>query len=295
MVLTLAKIKLTRGPVHVFRVKTMSPEDFDFAVQITDKMNWNLTTADFEFMIELEPEGCFVLLENSKKIGLATTVSFGTVAWFGNLIVKECHRKRGAGSQLVKHSVEYLTHKHVKTVGLYAYMDRIPFYERLGFKRDLEFTVLNGRGFSLPVKSVARKAEKQDLKEIFEFDRSCFGASRRKLLEPIILDSDNLCYTSAEGERMVGYVVAKVYRQMGEIGPLVCQKGREDVAVNFLRSVLSRLGGYEVSMYVPNKESKILNSLKTWGFTESFHVARMFFGSPIAKHCISIPESLERG
>ena len=291
----MAKTKLTGGPVHMFHVKTMSPEDFDFAVQITDKMNWNLTTADFEFMIELEPDGCFVLLENSKKIGLATTVSFGTIAWFGNLIVNESHRKRGAGSQLVKHSVEYLTHKHVKTVGLYAYMDRIPFYERLGFKRDSEFTVLNGRGSSLPVKSEVREAEKQDLQEIIEFDKSCFGSSRRKLLEPIILDPDNLCCISAEGERMVGYVVAKVYRQMSEIGPLVCQKGREDVAVNLLRSVLSRLEGYEVSMYVPNKESTILNSLKTLGFTESFRVARMFFGSPIAKDCICMAESLERG
>jgi GNAT superfamily N-acetyltransferase len=291
----MAKTKLTGGPVHMFHVKTMSPEDFDFAVQITDTMNWNLTTADFEFMIELEPAGCFVLLENSKKIGLATTVSFGTIAWFGNLIVNENHRKRGAGSQLVKHSVEYLTHKHVKTVGLYAYMDRIPFYERLGFKRDSEFTVLTGKGFSLPVKSVAGKAEKQDLQEIIEFDRSCFSSSRRKLLEPIILDPDNLCCISAEAERMVGYVVAKVYRQMGEIGPLICQKGREDAAVNLLRSVLSRLEGYEVSMYVPNKESTILNSLKTLGFTESFRVARMFFGSPIAKGCICMAESLERG
>ncbi|MGD0979365.1 MAG: GNAT family N-acetyltransferase [Candidatus Bathyarchaeia archaeon] len=291
----MAKTKLTGGPAHMFHVKTMTPEDFDFAVQITDKMNWNLTAADFEFMIELEPDGCFVLLENSKKIGLATTVSFGTTAWFGNLIVNESHRKRGAGSQLVRHSVEYLTHKHVKTVGLYAYMDRIPFYERLGFKRDSEFTVLNGRGLSLPVKSVAKEAEKQDLQKIIEFDTSCFGSSRRKLLEPIILDPDNLCYISAEAERMVGYAVAKVYRQMSEIGPLVCQKGHEDAAVNLLRSVLSRLEGYEVSMYVPNKESTILNSLKKLGFTESFHVVRMFFGSPIAKDCICMAESLERG
>jgi len=279
----------------MFRVKTMSPEDFDFAVQITDKMHWNLTPADFEFMIELEPDGCFVLLENSEKIGLATTVSFGTIAWFGNLIVNESHRRRGAGSQLVKHSIEYLMHKHVKTIGLYAYMDRIAFYERLGFKRDSEFAVLNGRVFSLPVKSVSKKAEKQDLKEIVEFDRSCFGASRRKLLEPVILDSDNLCCTSAEGEGMVGYVVAKVFRHMGEIGPLVCRKGREDVAVNFLSSVLSRLEGCEVSMYVPNRESRILKFLKTLGFAESFRVTRMFFGSPVTKDCICMAESLERG
>ena len=273
----------------------MTPEDFDFAVQITDKMNWNLTTSDFEFMVELEPDGCFILLENSKKIGLATTISFGTIAWFGNLIVNESDRKRGAGSHLVRHSIEYLTRKHVKTIGLYAYLDRIHFYERLGFKQDAEFTVLNGRGSSFPVKSAMAVAGKQDLQKIIEFDEFCLGASRRRLLEPIILDPDNLCCISAEGERIVGYVVAKVYRHMSEIGPLVCRKGREDAAVNLLRSVLSRLQGYDVSMCVPNKERAILNFLKTLGFTESFHVARMFCGSPIAEDCMSLAESLERG
>ena len=279
----------------MFHVKTMSSEDFEFAVQTTDQMSWNLTASDFEFMIELEPNGCFVLLEDSERIGLATTVNFGRVAWFGNLIVNESYRKKGAGSQLVEHSIKYLTSNHVKTIGLYAYMDRIPFYKRLGFEYDSEFTVLNGKGSCLPVKSTVRKAKEEDIQEIIEFDCSCFGASRRKLLGPVILDPGNLCHVSVERERVVGYVVAKVYGHMGEIGPLVCQKGREDVTINLLKAVLSGLEGYEVSMYILNKESAILNSLRMWGFAESFRVARMFFGSPILKDCICTAESLERG
>ena len=279
----------------MFHIETMTPEDFDFAVQITDKMNWDLTPADFEFMIELEPDGCFILLEDSKKIGLATTVSFETIGWFGNLIVNESYRKRGAGSQLVRHSVEYLSRKLVRTVGLYAYMDRISFYERLGFRCDIEFKVLTGRGSSLPAKSASVLADKQDLQKIIEFDQSCFGASRRKLLEPILLDSDNFCLLSVERERIIGYVVAKVYRQMSEIGPLVCQKGREDVAINLLRSALSRLEGFEVSMYAPSGASTILDFLKKLGFAETFRVVRMFHGSPIVEDCIYMAESLERG
>jgi hypothetical protein len=140
-----------------------------------------------------------------------------------------------------------------------------------------------------------REAKKQDIQEIIEFDRSHFGASRKKLLEPIILDPDNLCCTSIEEGRMIGYTVAKVYRHMGEVGPLVCQKEREDTAINLLRAVLGKLEGHEISMYVPNKESTILNTLKIQGFTESFRVARMFLGSPIVEDCICMAESLERG
>lgn len=279
----------------MFHVKTMFPEDFDFAVQITDRMNWNLTAADFEFMTELEPDGCFVLLENSERIGLATTINFGTVAWFGNLIVNESHRGKGAGSLLVKHSIKYLRSKHAKTIGLYAYMDRIPFYKRLGFDYDSELTVLKGKGGSLPIQPVVKEAKKQDLEKIIEFDRSCFGASRRKLLDPIVSDPDNLCYVSIEEGQTVGYVVAKIYRQMGEIGPLICRREREEIATNLLKAVLSRLEGYDISLYVPNKERVILETLGKLGFAESFRVTRMFFGSPVVKDCVNVAESLERG
>jgi GNAT superfamily N-acetyltransferase len=279
----------------MFRIKIMSQEDIEFAVQITNQMSWNLTFADFEFMIELEPNGCFVLLEDSERIGLATTINFGAVAWFGNLIINESRRRRGAGSLLVKHSIKYLIKQRAKSIGLYAYTERIPFYNRLGFEKDSEFTVLTGKGTISPVESTAKDVEKHDLQAVIEFDRSCFGAPRRKLLEPIILDPDNVCKILVEGKRLVGYAVAKVYGHMGEIGPLTCRKQREDEAINLLRAVLRELKGYEVSMYVPNKESIILDFLRRLGFAESFHVARMFRGQPVAKNCVYMAESLERG
>ncbi|MDH5702305.1 MAG: hypothetical protein OEZ12_06000, partial [Candidatus Bathyarchaeota archaeon] len=62
----------------------MSFEDLKFAVQITDQMSWNFVEEDFKFMMELEPEGCFVLLYDSERVGIATAVCFGKIGWFGN-------------------------------------------------------------------------------------------------------------------------------------------------------------------------------------------------------------------
>jgi len=279
----------------MFRVRSMSPDDFAFAVNITGQMGWHLARDDFEFMMELEPEGSFILLDDAKRIGLATTVSFGKIGWFGNLIVSENYRKKGAGSLLVKHSIDYLKSKNVETVGLYAHINRIPFYKRLGFTYDSEFIVLKGRGFSSSVQASLRKAGKQDIQEIIDYDQSCFGSSRGKLLEQIILDSDNLCYFSIEQGQVSGYVVAKVFKGGSELGPLVCDKGRIDVAINLLRTVLDKLEGLEVSMCVSEREAAILTVLKQLGFDETFRVARMFFGPPIVKDCIYVAESLERG
>jgi GNAT superfamily N-acetyltransferase len=125
--------------LHVERMKT---EDIPFAVQLASRAGWGLTEGDFEFAMELEPEGCFVLFEDLDRIGLATNVSFGRIAWFGNLVVSETRRNKGAGSLLVEHSVNHLRNHGVETVVLYAYVERIPFYQRLDFTSDLDISVL---------------------------------------------------------------------------------------------------------------------------------------------------------
>lgn len=281
--------------VHMLHVERMKAEDAPFAVQLTGQAGWGLAKEDFEFAMELEPEGCFVLFEDSDRIGLATNVSFGRIAWFGNLIVSETHRNKGAGSLLVEHSLNHLISRGVETVVLYAYVERIPFYKRLGFTSDLDVLVLAGKGFSSSSKPQVRLARKSDIEKIMGFDQACFGASRRKLLEPIISDSDNLCYVSFEDRAVSGYVVAKVYRGVAELGPLACKKGRSDIAVDLLQAALNRLKGLEVSMFVPKKESRILSMLKASGFVERFRVTRMFKGTPAPDQCTFMAESLERG
>jgi GNAT superfamily N-acetyltransferase len=279
----------------MLQIRTLSPEDLPFSVQITGQMGWNLVEDDFKFMMDLEPEGCFVALDNDKRIGLATTISYGNIGWFGNLLVNEAYRNEGVGSQLVKHSIDYLSRKHVQSVGLYAYENRIHFYTRLGFKHDADFAVMKGTGFPSPANPNVKKAREEDILNIVEYDESCFGSSRKKLLEPIILDPDNLCYTISKNNHVSAYVVAKAYRGVAELGPLVCPEGRSDLAVDLLNMVLDKLDSVEVSLFLPLKESILINMLKDKEFTEEFHVAKMFYGAPIAKGCVQAAESLERG
>jgi predicted GNAT family acetyltransferase len=273
----------------------MSEEDFAFAVNITDTVDWNLVEDDFKFMMTLESKGCFVLLNNSERVGIVTNVSFGKIGWLGNLIISENYRKKGAGALLVKHSLDYFKNKAVETVGLYAYIDTIPFYRKIGFKYDSEFIVLQGKGFSSPVKADIREIRKEDIGDVIDFDGSCFGASRKKLLEPILLNSNNIRYMSCENGQIVGYAAAKVYDGIAELGPLVCLKGQNDAAAGLLKTALKSMDGYHVSMCIPRKESVIYNLLRASGFGESFPVARMFFGNPSATDCIYMAESLERG
>jgi ribosomal protein S18 acetylase RimI-like enzyme len=279
----------------MFHVERMEVDDFPFAVQLANTMNWNMTVEDFGFMVKLEPLGCFVQFHGQERVGIATSVSFGKVGWFGNFVVKEDFRGEGAGSILIKHSIDYLKNKGVETIGLYAYPHLVRFYESFGFKIDTDFLVLQGKAALPATQQMQKAAKKQDVPEVIDLDYRCFGADRRKLLEPILRNKDNLCYVSTENNETIGYIVAKVHDKMAEVGPLICKANRVKAAALLLKTILSMLNGLDVFMYIPKKETELLNILHKAELKEDFQVVRMFMGPHAAKNCMYTAESLERG
>jgi GNAT superfamily N-acetyltransferase len=278
----------------MFQVKAMSAKDYPFAVRLANTMNWNMTQQDLEFIASLEPDGCFVLVKGAEQVGMVTCISYGSAGWFGNLIVKEEERNKGAGTLLVKHAIDYFHGKGIETVGLYAYPQLVDFYASLGFERDEDFTILQ----TTPAQSTEEDLPKiavQNFQAVAEFDKCCFGWDRHKLLEAIVLAKGNLGYFCSEKGRVVGYVAAKVYGNMAEVGPLMCQPDRVDVAERLLSCVLGKLEGLSVYLCVPKKETALISKLVQLGFVEKFSVTRMFLGHVTAKDCIYLAESLERG
>jgi len=281
----------------VFHVKGMKVEDFSFAVQLANTMDWNMALEDFEFMAKLEPRGCFVLFHGSERVGIATSVSFGKVGWFGNLVVKEDCRRSGAGALLVQSAVKYLKSTCAETIGLYAYPQLIAYYRQFGFKPDVDYLVLQGKAASLLTGETVQlqKARKQNIPALIDFDSHCFGACRRKLLEPILRDTGNLCYIAVDSHEITGYCTATVYAETAGVGPLICRQNRVDIAVALLRTILDKLRNLNVFTCVPTEETALLETLFKSGLRENFRVTRMFLGPAVAKNCIYMAESLERG
>ena len=135
----------------------------------------------------------------------------------------------------------------------------------------------------------------RQIQAVAEFDSGCFGGNRKKLLEFIIFEKGNLSYYLAENDEVVGYVAAKVYEKMVEVGPLICQAGHVDDAVSLLKAALVKLTGLSVYAVLPKKETALADMLFSVGFKEDFSVSRMFLGQAVSKNCIYMAESLERG
>jgi GNAT superfamily N-acetyltransferase len=279
----------------MFQVKKMRPQDFDFATDLANTMDWKMAPEDFQYAISLEPEGSFVLFDSSKPVGIATSISYGKVGWFGNLIVKEDFRGRGAGNLLVKHAVDYLRGKGVEKVGLYAYAHLVGFYANQDFRADEDFSVLHTPKLSAINAGTLLTVGTQQIERIAKLDGQCFGGDRKRLLESIILEEGNLSYYHSKGNEVVGYVAATVYETMAWVGPLICQEADVEGASGLLRAVLSKLMGKSVYMVLPKKEVAITKILYSLGFKQDFSVVRMFNGANSAKNCIYLAESLERG
>ena len=277
----------------MLHAEKMRAEDFAFAVQLANTMDWNMAESDFEFMTKLEQDGCFVAFQAQEPIGIATCVSYGKIGWFGNLAVKEECRKRGIGTFMVKQSLKYLREKGVETVGLYAYSHLVRFYEKVGFKPHDDFVVLNGKPSLSKPKRASREAGKNDIAALIDFDKRCFGWERKKLLESILFEKGNLCYFSVKKSEVEGFVAAKVYEKMAEMGPLVCRE--EDVAADLVKNMLSRLRNLDVYVYAPENGKAIITTLLDAGLKANFLVTRMFLGPVNVQGCIYLPESLERG
>jgi hypothetical protein len=279
----------------MFKVQVLSKKDYPFAVELANTMNWNMAVEDFQYFSVLEPGGCFLLLDGSERLGIASCISYGKVGWFGNLIVKKEQRCRGGGSALLNHAISYLLGRGAESIGLYAYSNLVDFYGNFGFRADEDFSLLCSECLGSVETAGLPMVGQQMFSKINGFDRACFGGDRKRLLQSIILEKGNLSYYVAENDAVVGYVAATVYETMAWVGPLICQSNRFDVAVSLVKSVLANLCGKSVYVVVSKKDAALQAAFAGFGFKKEFFVSRMFLGKATASDCVYIAESLERG
>ena len=279
----------------MLQVKPMQVDDFQFATELANTMNWNMAPEDFEFNLSLEPKGCLVAFDDAMRIGIATCISFGRQGWFGNLIVSEKYRKKGAGSLLLQTAINYLQSKGVKNIGLYAYPKLTDFYGGAGFKKDDDFAFVAIENLEQKPTNIQLEPGAKHIQEIEKFDNGFFGGNRSRLLESIILQKGNLSYCSIENGQVIGYIAATVYEKMAWVGPLICKAEKTEVANSLVTSVLSKLNGLNVYAVLPKNDTVLSRLFSKFGFEEEFSVSRMFFGEKNSKNCIYLAESLERG
>jgi len=198
-------------------IRLLIPSDLTFAQQLCRAAGWNQTEADWLRLLQLGPEGCFLISADGQPAGTATTTVYSEqLAWIGMVLVHPAFRRRGLATRLMQHCLSWLRDGlGIPCIKLDATPAGQPLYRRLGFQIDAE---LHRAGIR---QSMSRAADCYDN----AFMEPCFGTIKTEL-------STRTQVCSLKRFRTYGMYRAERYllRQITCVRPLRNGRVREHVA-----------------------------------------------------------------
>ena len=260
------------------RIRRLEERDIDAAIALTDLEAWGYTREDFRRLLALSPDGCFVAERDGRMVGVLTTTTYEGLAFLGAVIVAPELRGKGVGKEMMEAALAHLRATGVRTVRLNAYLNAIPFYERLGFRR--EYEVIRWHGPAAPGGQVrgVRPIRTADLADLAHMDAKYFGASRRMLLARLAEEFPATFLVAEHGGRLRGFIVGNPTGDSCEIGPWVVEPGSSGIAEDLYRALINSARTSEVAFSGPSQNQVLLEFVRKTPFKEVFRALRMWWG-----------------
>lgn len=246
----------------MLRIRKMRRGDITFAVRLSDQEDWGIPARDFERILGLDPRGSFIGMENERRVGLATTSSYGKqIAWIGNIVVERSRRGKHIGQALVKHAIGYLEKKRVARVALYSFDENIEFYRKLGFVVGPRFARFRREGRpTLGAATEPSNHKTMPKSALLAMDKKAFGADRTRLITNL-LNSGSAWYLGSSTRSKRSYLLAKNYADMYEIGPWISFGLRRTELQSMLRLVLNKTKSRPIEIACPLTNHNVLATL----------------------------------
>ena len=212
-------------------------------------------------------------------VGVLTTTTYEGLAFLGAVIVAPELRGKGVGKEMMEAALAHLRATGVRTVRLNAYLNAIPFYERLGFRR--EYEVIRWHSPAVPGGQVrgVRPIRTADLADLAHMDAKYFGASRRILLARLAEEFPATFLVAEHGGRLRGFIVGNPTGDSCEIGPWVVEPGSSGIAEDLYRALINSARTSEVAFSGPSQNQVLLEFVRKTPFKEVFRALRMWWGA----------------
>ena len=210
----------------------MQAEDIEGAMQLKAVANWNQTRLDWERLLRLEPNGCFVDERKGMVAGTTTALRHGTeLAWIGMVLVLPEFRREGIATGLMRHALAWLGECGNAVTGLDATSMGHPLYRKLGFG-DVEL-----------IERWERRPERGDVEarsetsegvpdSLLALDRRACGYDRSALIRDLSSDPSVECV-----HRNRGFAFGRPGSAAWYVGP--CTAASEGDAETILRCLLA--------------------------------------------------------
>ena len=264
---------------ELIRIRHMTADDLPLGMRLKDEAGWNQTEADWHRFLELGPEGCFVAELGGRPVGTVAACALGPVGWIAMVLVDAPVRRRGIGSRLVEHALDWLGRQGVGTVRLDATPLGRPVYERLGFLSDYELARWEG---TVPERSPApgvRLATPEDLEAVIALDRQITATDRARLIRILARQQPEGLRVVAAGEQLLGYLAFRPGSRAVQVGPGVALDQRAGRALG--DAVGAACAGRRVYIDVPKANLAASRWAQLRGLVAQRDLTRMSLGRRI--------------
>jgi len=256
----------------------MTIEDVQLGLKLTRQAGWNQTESDWLRFINLEPTGCFVAELNGSSVGTITTCLFGQVAWIAMLLVDASARGRGVGTAMLKHSLNYLEGRKVKTVRLDATSAGQPIYEKLGFVPEYQLARFEGMAPSGRTEPVVTEATPEIFAGIIEFDKRMTGTNRAKMLSRLFEEFPEDIHALWHGDKVEGFIITRPGANAIQIGPCVATT---DAGSALLSDALNRCAAESVFIDIPLDNADAVRVAESCALRIQRYFMRMYRGERV--------------
>ncbi len=267
-----------KGAPAMIEIRLMTIDDLKLGLRLTEQAGWNQTESDWLRFMNMEHAGCFVAELNGASVGTTATCILGQVAWIAMVLVDVNARGGGVGTALLKHALNYLDERKVKTVRLDATPAGQPIYEKLGFAPEYELARFEGIVPPGKAGPLVPKGTPDAFASIIEFDNRVTGTDRAKMLSRLFEEFPENIRIMRHGDIVEGYITIRPGANAVQIGPCIAM---HKAGPALLCDALKRSVGKQVFIDIPLDNEDAVDIAQSSGLRIQRPFTRMYRGEPV--------------
>lgn len=217
------------------RVERLTPEDLPEAHGLSTTVGWNQTREDWQRLLTLFPESCFIGYVDGNLVATSTLATYGDrLGWVGMILVDPDHRRQGYGSAMFERALDCGQAADLEVIGLDATDAGRAVYDAYGFERVGAIDRLRGR-IRAPDSSVSA-VPVSSVDAVVEFDIDRSATDRGRLFEHLFNSRTVAALRVPANGELRGFAAVRPGRTCPQVGPIVVSDH------DALRGLLAALG-----------------------------------------------------
>ena len=266
--------------IEDLKFRKLNLEGLKTLVQWAKEEGWNPGSNDAEVYWATDPDGFYGYFLEETLIAGGAIISYNNEFGFmGLFIVKPEYRADGIGRKLWYQRRDLLKSRlHPNSsIGMDGVVAMQPFYEKGGFNISFKDERYEKTGVKFLVDSNISNIKEEDLQEIINYDKLCFGFNRPQFLIPWMNLPQNKNFKYKENNQLKGFCIVRKVENGFKIGPLFADDA--GIAEELYKASLNSVIGEALYIDIPMINQEAVQIVHKYNAKYVFECARMYHGS----------------